>query len=94
MQNLPAGSTFGKLIKSFVSAPVGWLFGSADFKALEEMTNSLLTKDPNKLAVYAGHKQYEITVNGKIHRIKETDVVRYDGIELTGLELYEKLKSS
>ena len=52
MMNMPAGSTFGKLIKSFVSAPVGWLFGSADFKALEEMTNSLLTKDPNKLAVY------------------------------------------
>ena len=94
MQNLPSGSTYGKLIKSIFQAPNNWIFCGADFNSLEDKINTLLTRDPNKEKVYAGHRQYEVTVNGKTHRIKETDVVNYDGIEITGLELYEKLKSS
>ena len=79
--------------QSYTDEP-GWIFCGADFNSLEDKINTLLTRDPNKIAVYAGHRQYEVTVNGKTHRIKETDVVNYDGIEITGLELYEKLKSS
>ena len=52
LQNLPANSTYGKLIKSIFAAPVGWIFCGADFNALEARINALLTKDPNKLAVY------------------------------------------
>jgi DNA polymerase-1 len=52
MQNLPAGSEFGKIIKTCFMAPRGWLFGGADFNSLEDYISALTTKDPNKLAVY------------------------------------------
>jgi DNA polymerase-1 len=52
MQQLPAGSTFGKLIKKCVKAPKGWLFAGADFNSLEDYISALTTKDPNKLKVY------------------------------------------
>ena len=52
MQNLPSGSTFGKLIKRCFKAPEGWLFCGADFNALEARIDALTTKDVNKLAVY------------------------------------------
>lgn len=52
LQNLPAGSTYGKLIKSCFMAPKGWIFGGADFNSLEDYISALTTKDPNKLAVY------------------------------------------
>lgn len=52
LQNLPAGSTFGKLIKDCFQAPKGWLFGGADFNSLEDYISALTTKDPNKLDVY------------------------------------------
>ena len=52
MQNIPANSQYGKLIKEcFVSTPQ-WLFGGADFNSLEDYISALTTKDPNKLAVY------------------------------------------
>lgn len=52
LQNLPANSKFGKLIKACFLAPKGWLFVGADFASLEDRINALLTKDPNKLKVY------------------------------------------
>lgn len=52
LQQIPAGSTFGKLIKSCFSAPDGWLFCGADFNSLEDYISALTTKDPNKLNVY------------------------------------------
>lgn len=52
MQNLPAGSDFGKVIKTCFQAPDGWLFAGADFNSLEDYISALTTKDPNKLAVY------------------------------------------
>lgn len=33
LQQLPSGSTFGKLIKKCFAAPDGWVFGGADFNA-------------------------------------------------------------
>jgi len=52
MQNLPANSVFGKLIKSLFVAPTGWLFCGADFNSLEDYISALTTRDPNKLRVY------------------------------------------
>jgi DNA polymerase I len=52
LQNIPAGSTYGKLIKECFVGPAGWLFCGADFNSLEDMISALTTKDPNKLKVY------------------------------------------
>lgn len=52
LQNLPAGSTYGKLIKECFVAETGWLFCGADFNSLEDYISALTTKDPNKLKVY------------------------------------------
>lgn len=52
MQNLPAGSTFGKLIKTCFEPPKGWLMIGADFASLEDRINALLTRDPAKIKVY------------------------------------------
>lgn len=52
MQNIPAGSEYGKLIKECFIGPTGWLFCGADFSSLEDYISALTTKDPNKLAVY------------------------------------------
>ncbi|MCD1628499.1 DNA polymerase [Marinobacter shengliensis] len=52
LQNIPSGSTYGKLIKKCFEAPQGWLFSGADFNSLEDYISALTTKDPNKLDVY------------------------------------------
>lgn len=52
LQNIPAGSVYGDLIKTCFTAPSGWLFCGADFASLEDRINALLTKDPNKIRVY------------------------------------------
>jgi len=52
LQNIPSGSTYGKLIKACFEPTKNWLFAGSDFDALEDKVNALLTKDPNKLAVY------------------------------------------
>jgi DNA polymerase-1 len=60
LQNLPAGAEgdstkkgyYGKLIKSCIQAPPGWVFGGLDFASLEDRISALTTKDPNKLKVY------------------------------------------
>ena len=52
MQQLPSGSAHGKLIKSCFVAPDGWVLAGADFNALEDRINTLLTKDPNKIKVF------------------------------------------
>lgn len=52
LQNLPSGSKFGKLVKKCFSAPPGWIFAGADFNALEDRINALLTQDPNKIKVF------------------------------------------
>lgn len=52
LQNIPAGSLYGKAIKECFQAPPGWLFCGADFASLEDRISALTTKDPNKLKVY------------------------------------------
>lgn len=53
MQNIPAGSEYGKLIKECFVGPDKWLFCGADFSSLEDYISALTTKDPNKLKVYS-----------------------------------------
>lgn len=53
LQNIPSGSTYSKLIKACFRSPKGKIFGGADFSALEDVVNSLLTRDPNKLKVWS-----------------------------------------
>lgn len=52
MQNIPAGSAYGKLVKELFMAAKGWVFAGADFNSLEDYISALTTKDPNKLKVY------------------------------------------
>lgn len=52
LQNIPANSLFGKLIKECFTAPDGWLMVGADFNSLEDYVSALTTKDPMKLKVY------------------------------------------
>lgn len=52
MQNMPAKGALGKAVKSIFTPPPGYLFGFADFNALEDRTNTLLTRDPNKVKIY------------------------------------------
>lgn len=52
MQNIPAGSAYGKAVKKCFKAPPGWLMMGADFRSLEDYISALTTKDPNKLKVY------------------------------------------
>jgi DNA polymerase-1 len=53
LQNLPSNSAWGKPVKECFVAPEGYLFVYADFAALEAKINALLTKDPNKIKVFA-----------------------------------------
>jgi DNA polymerase-1 len=53
LQNLPSNSAWGKPVKECFVAPEGYLFVYADFNALEAKINALLTKDPNKIKVFA-----------------------------------------
>ena len=78
-------------MKEAFEAPPGWLFAGADFNSLEDYISALTTKDPNKLKVYAGSKQFELTINGQAQIIREEDVVNFNGEQITGIQLYEKI---
>ena len=52
LQQLPANSKYGKLIKTCFEAPPGYLYVGLDFSSLEDRISALTTKDPNKLKVY------------------------------------------
>lgn len=93
MQNLPSNSKYGKLIKSCFSAPKGWIMVGADFASLEDKINALLTKDPNKLKVYAGITIYELKINGVVHHIRDDDTIEYDGKTFTGTQFYDTYRS-
>ena len=52
LQQIPNGSTYGKLIKSCFVSTEHKIFAGADFDSLEDKISALTTKDPNKLKVY------------------------------------------
>jgi DNA polymerase-1 len=102
LTNIPAKVTvkvggmkidLGKLVKYCFVSPPGSIFCGADFNSLEDMISALTTKDPNKLKVYAGSKQFDVCINGVTHRIREEDVVNFDGQEITGIQLYAQLSN-
>lgn len=93
LQNLPANSVYGKLIKECFFGPPGWLFCGADFNSLEDYISALTTKDPNKLKVYEGLNQYIVTLNGVDHRINENTVVDFDGEIMNGKAFYALLQN-
>lgn len=93
LQNLPSKSRLAKYIKKCIKAPQGWLLVGLDFDSLEDKISALLTKDPNKLAVYMGHQVYEVEIDGSIHHIREDDTINYDGVQYTGMEFYEKFST-
>lgn len=75
----------GKLLKSCVEAPPGWLFCGLDFDSLEDRISALTTKDPNKLKVYTdgydGHCLRAYSYFGlKMHDIDPTSVVSINSI--------------
>ncbi len=94
MQNFPASSKYGKIIKSIFEAPPGWIFCGLDFASLEDRISALTTRDPNKLAVYQGHIVYEVDIDGTIHHIRDDDVISYDGKTYTGQQFYDLFQSS
>ena len=53
LQQVPAHGKLGKLIKSCFVSPQGSIFAGADYSALEDKINTLLTGDPNKEKVYS-----------------------------------------
>ena len=89
LQNIPSGSTYGKLIKSCFAAPKGSLFVGADFNSLEDYISALTTKDPNKLKVYEGHNIYEVTINNVAHQIRDDSTVVFEGKTYTGEQFYD-----
>lgn len=52
LQQIPSGSEYGKVIKSCFRGPAGWLLCGADFQALEDKINTILTSDPNKMKIW------------------------------------------
>lgn len=52
LTNLPAQGAMGKLIKSCVVAPEGYLFAGADYNALEARINAIVSQDPNRIKIY------------------------------------------
>lgn len=94
LQNLPSKGSLGKIFKAIITAPAGWLMGASDYASLEERVNTILTGDPNKRAVYLGHKKYELVIDGKLHHIYDDMEVSYDGQIMTGEELYELLTNT
>ncbi len=87
LQNIPAGSIYGKLIKSCFVAPAGWIFGGADFNSLEDYISALTTRDPNKLKVYTdgydGHsvrafKYFPDDLPGIIDTVESINTIKKD----------------
>lgn len=93
LQNIPAGSTYAKLIKECFVGPEGWLFAGADFNSLEDYISALTTKDPNKLKVYIGHKVYELVIDGQTHHVRDDTIIEYDGKSMTAESFYETYRT-
>ena len=79
LQNLPAGSTYGKLIKSIFEPPEGKLWVYSDFNSLEDYISALLSKDTNKMKVYLGHEIYEIKCANGTFVLRDDSEVRFNG---------------
>lgn len=93
LQNIPASSTYAKVIKRCFSAPDGWLMTGIDFNSLEDYISALTSKDPNKLKVYIGHTVYELIIDGTCHHIRDDAIINFDGKQYTGQEFYDTYRT-
>lgn len=98
LTNLPAHGPNGKLVKSCIVAPDGWLFCGADFSALEERIGAILSKDPNRIAVYTqgmdGHSMRALKYFGnQMPDIDPNDVASINSIETKYPELRRRSKA-
>jgi DNA polymerase-1 len=70
LANLPSNSIYGKTIKSCFVAKDGWLFGGADFSALEDKIGAILSGDEMKTAEFTkgmdGHSARAIAFFSKL----------------------------
>ena len=97
LTNLPAHGPMGKLIKSCIVAPEGWLFAGADFSALEERIGAILSKDPNRIKVYTdgydGHSlRAQTYFADQMPDIDPTDVASINSIQDKYPELRRRSK--
>jgi len=97
LTNLPAHGPMGKLVKSCIVAPDGWLFAGADFSALEERIGAILSQDPNRIKVYTdgydGHSMRAQTYFAdQMPDIDPMDVDSVNSIETKYPELRRKSK--
>ena len=98
LQNIPSGSKYAKIIKQCFEPNQNWLFIGSDFAALEDITNALITKDPNKLAVYeqgfCGHcMRAQAYFSEQMVDIIPGDVASINSIKEKYPELRQKSKS-
>jgi len=97
LTNLPAHGPMGKLIKSCIVAPDGWLFAGADFAALEERIGAILSNDPNRIKVYTdgmdGHSMRAYKYfSDQMPDIDPNDVDSINSIQIKYPELRRKSK--
>ena len=97
LTNLPAHGTMGKLVKSCIVAPDGWLFAGADFSALEERIGAILSKDPQRIKCYTdgmdGHSMRAYKYfSDQMPDIDPDDVNSINSIETKYPELRRKSK--
>ena len=97
LTNLPAHGPMGKLVKGCVVAPKGWLFGGADFSALEERIGAIRSQDPNRIKVYTdgydGHSMRAHKYFGdQMPDIDPEDVISINSIETKYPDLRRKSK--
>ncbi len=97
LTNLPAHGPMGKLVKSCIVAPDGWLFAGADFSALEERIGAILSKDPNRIKVYTdgmdGHSMRAYKYfSDQMPDINPNDVNSINSIETKYPELRRRSK--
>lgn len=102
LANLPSNSIYGKTIKSCFVAPDGWLFGGADFNALEDRIGAILSKDKMKTLEFTqgfdGHSlraiaffsQLEEPVTVKGTFIDPEVVKQYDRDSLESVSAFKK----
>ena len=98
LTNLPAHGGMGKLVKSCIEAPDGWLFAGADFSALEERIGAILSKDPNRIKVYTdGYDGHSMRAQkyfaDQMPDIDPADVNSVNSIEIKYPELRRKSKA-
>jgi DNA polymerase-1 len=98
LTNLPAHGSMGKLVKSCIEAPEGWLFAGADFSALEERIGAILSQDPNRIKVYTdGYDGHSMRAQkyfaDQMPDIDPADVDSVNSIETKYPELRRKSKA-